>query len=85
MVLLVHPYEAISFTKLGDSHLGVILDKPLHPNPESIQNYSDLPQLSLIPWPIKQITLQSGESLNLSDGNVHLCENIEDILESNDT
>ena len=76
VVLLVHPYEAINFKELGDSHLGVIIDKPLHPTPKSPLNYSDLPQLSLIPWPIKKITFKSGECINLSDGNVNLCENI---------
>ena len=30
VILLVHPYETINFTELDESHLGIILEKPLH-------------------------------------------------------
>ena len=81
VVLLVHPYEAINFTELGESHLGVILEKPLHTQPDSSPNYLDLPHLSLIPWPIKHLTLENGESLKSSDDSVAIYDGIEEILD----
>ena len=70
VILLVHPYEAINFTELGESRLGIILEKPLHNIPDSSSHLLDLPHLSLIPWPIKQLTFENGESLKSTDTNV---------------
>lgn len=77
VVLLVHPYEAINFTELGDSHLGIILEKPLHSIPDASCRYLDLPHLSLIPWPINQLTFEDGESLKSIDSNQDACINDE--------
>ena len=71
VIFLVHPYEAINFTELGESHLGIIVEKSLHSIPEDDScHYLDLPHLSLIPWPIKKLTFENGESLKSTDTNV---------------
>lgn len=66
-VFLVHPYEAINFTELGESHLGIIVEKYLHSISDASCSYLDLPHLSLIPWPIKQLTFENVEFLKSTD------------------
>ena len=80
VALLEHPYEAINFSELGESHLGIILEKQLHFLPNASCNYLDLPHLSLIPWPIKQLTFENGESLKVVDNNVNTCTQDEESL-----
>ena len=57
VVLLVHPHEAINCSELGESTLGVILEGSLHPGAAGVSS------LNLVPWPIRQLTFENGESL----------------------
>ena len=88
VVFLVHPYEAINFTELGESHLGIIVKKSLYSIPDASCHYLDLPHLSLIPWPIKQLTFENGESLKSTDTNVDTftCdEEVDELLVQDDS
>ena len=89
VILLVHPYEAINFTELGESHLGIILEKSLHTTSNPSGHHMDLPHLSLMPWPIKQLTFQNGESLKSFVHNVDACkgdeEGVHDLLVQEDS
>ena len=79
VILLVYPHETINFTELGESHLGVILENPLHSTRDASFFQNDLPHLSLIPWPINQLTFENGESLKSTDIDVDTCINDEEL------
>ena len=82
VVLLVHPYEAINSIELGDSHLGIILDKPLHSLLDVSCHSMDLPQLHLISWPLNQLTFENGKSLKSIHYNVDTtCINDKDVFD----
>ena len=84
VVFLVHPYEAINFTELGKSHLGIIVEKSLHSIPDALCHYLDFPHLSLI----KQLTFENGESLKSTDTNVDTftCdEEVDELLVQDDS
>ena len=75
--MLVYPHEAINFTELGESRLRVILENALHSTRDASFFQNDLPHLSLIPWPISQLTFENGESLKSADIDVDTCINDE--------
>ncbi len=74
VVLLVHPYEAINCSELGESSLGVIVEGSLHPAK------SDNSSLNLVSWPISQLTFENGESLIKDTGSSSTIEGIEDLV-----
>lgn len=73
VVLLVHPYEAINCTELGESSLGVIVEGSLDPIA------SDISSLSLVSWPIRQLTFENGEPL-IKDTGSSTMQGIQDLL-----
>ena len=64
VVLLVYPHEAIDFKELGETNLGVVVENDI-----SLldTNFKDIGNVNLISWPIKQITLQDGTSLSITN------------------
>ena len=81
VIFLVHSYEAIKFKELGDSHLGIILEKSLQSLPNALCHYLDFPHLSLIPWPINQLTFESGESLKSTNTIVHAATSDKEVID----
>ena len=79
VILLVYPHEAINFTELGESHLGVILEIALHSTRDASFFQNDLPHLNLIPWPINQLTFENGDSLKPTNIDVDTCINDEEL------
>lgn len=77
VVFLVNPDDVINFNELGERHLGVIIERPLHGSMDLSESQYDLPQLNLVRWPIKQITFENGEPLLLIESS-----NVYDDLEN---